>query len=152
MSLSSSLQVLWGNAECEEFRDKKAPLLFLHRFAPEKLIVQGGVPGFWWESRGSLGLRRKEQMFLSVWAEHRGQSRVFGSCCPKEKVCPDSYSAQLAGLHIFHEVAAQSQHYSLECLISALVHAKECCNCRPELFFFFFFSVLFFFSFFLGVC
>lgn len=65
-------------------------------------------------------------------------------CCPKEKVSPDPYSAQLAGLHVvFNEVAAQSPHYSLECLISALVHAKECCNCRPALFFsFFFFSVL----------
>lgn len=36
---------------------------FLHRFAPEKLVVQGGVPGFWLESSRSLGSPGRSECF-----------------------------------------------------------------------------------------
>jgi len=69
MPCSSFLQVLWGKAECEEFRGRMPLLPFLHRAAPEKLAVQGGVPAFRPEPGGSPGLRGKEHARLSVGAE-----------------------------------------------------------------------------------
>lgn len=66
-------------------RDKMPLCLFLHRFVPGKLMVQGGILGSWLDSNGSLGLCGKEPTFLSVWAERRGQSWVLGSVLPQRE-------------------------------------------------------------------
>lgn len=91
------------------------------------------------ESWGSVG---KEQMFLNVWAECRGQSLVSGSMLPQRKGLSQLLpSAACWAARLPYGNSNSATTLQSECLVSALVHAKE--HYRPALFFFFLYFLSF---------
>lgn len=65
-------------------------------------------------------------MFLNVWAERRGQSRVLGSMLPQRKGLSQFVpSAACWAARLPYGNSSSATMLQSKCLVSALVHAKE---------------------------